>query len=230
MIDLHTHILPKMDDGSKSVEETAQLLKLLQQQGVTTVVATPHFYAQESPEAFLKRRQASAEQILPLTEGSSEILLGAEVAYFGGIGNCEELIPLQIGNTKLLLVEMPFSDWSDRMVEDVCEIPVQLGLIPVLAHINRYPGKQQFSKYKDKLLRSGVYFQCNAEAFLTFKTRRWALSLIKKGYIHFLGSDCHNLTTRPPKLAEARAMIEKKLGPAFLEELDRKAQLLLEDA
>lgn len=229
MIDLHSHILPEMDDGSKSVEETAGLLKLLRQQGVTTVAATPHFYAREAPDAFLKRRQTALEKMSVLSETYPKVLLGAEVAYFSGMGSCEALIPLQIGQTKLLLVEMPFSDWTERIVEDVCEIPLQLGLIPVLAHVNRYPGKQQFPKYKDKLLRSGVYFQCNAEAFLTFKTRRWALSLMKKGYIHFLGSDCHNLASRPPQLNEAKAVIEKKLGKGFLENLDREARYLLEN-
>ena len=124
---------------------------------------------------------------------------------------------------------MPFQDWSERVVEDVCQIPVQLGLIPVLAHVNRYPGKQQFPKYKDLLLRSGVYFQCNAEAFLSPKSRRWALSMLKKGYIHILGSDCHNLTQRPPMLAQARSVIEKKLGSAPLDSLDREAHLLLEN-
>lgn len=229
MIDIHSHILPGMDDGSKSTEETAQLLQLLQQQGVTTVAATPHFYAQEAPDVFLKRRQAAFEKMPVLSEDYPAVLLGAEVAYFSGMGNCEALIPLQIGQTKLLLVEMPFQDWSERVVEDVCQIPVQLGLIPVLAHVNRYPGKQQFPKYKDLLLRSGVYFQCNAEAFLSPKSRRWALSMLKKGYIHILGSDCHNLTQRPPMLALARSVIEKKLGSATLDSLDREAHLLLEN-
>ena len=105
MIDLHSHILPNMDDGSKSPEETAALLRLLAQQGVSTVVATPHFYAQETPEAFLERRNASREKMLPSEEHQPEILLGAEVAYFSGMGSCEALIPLQIGDTKLLLVE-----------------------------------------------------------------------------------------------------------------------------
>ena len=230
MIDLHSHILPGMDDGSKDPEETGALLKLLQQQGVTTVVATPHFYAQESPEAFLSRRQASLTQMTNLPEGCPEILFGAEVAYFPGIGSSEALIPLQINQSKLLLVEMPFSDWSDRIVEDICEIPVQLGLIPVLAHINRYPGKNQFQKYKNRLLQSGIYCQCNAEAFLSFKSRLWALNLMKTGYIQFLGSDCHNLTSRPPRLAEARVIIEKKLGNDFLDKLDNEALLLLKNA
>ena len=225
MIDLHSHILPGMDDGSKSPEETAALLAMLQQQGVTTLAATPHFYARETPESFLQRRQAAMEGL----ETSLNLLLGAEVAYFPGIGSSEALIPLQIGKTKLLLVEMPFQDWSERVVEDICSIPVQLGLIPVLAHINRYPGKNQFSKYKDILLESGVCFQCNAEAFLTFRARHWALNLMKKGYIHFLGSDCHNTANRPPKLDQALAIIEKKLGKQFLDTFQENAQNLLDN-
>ena len=216
MIDLHSHILPNMDDGSKSPAETAALLARLGQQGITTLAATPHFYAQEAPDVFLRRRKEATENMPVLPEGAPEILLGAEVAYFPSMGNCDALIPLQIG------------DWSDRVVEDVCEIPVQLGLIPVLAHVNRYPGRKQFPKYKDILMNSGVFFQCNAEAFLTPKTRRWALDLMKKGYIHFLGSDCHNTTTRFPRWDEAKAVIAKKLGPGFLENLDQNARELLE--
>ena len=226
MIDLHSHILPNMDDGSNSPEETAQLLQRLQQQGISAVAATPHFYAREAPDVFLKRREEAYAAMLP-RENTPEILLGAEVAYFSGMGSCEALIPLQIGNTKLLLVEMPFGPWTDHIVEDVCEIPIRLGMIPVLAHINRYPGKNQFPKYKDALLAGGAYFQCNTEAFFALRSRRWALDLLKKGYIHFLGSDCHNLTTRPPQWTEAQAVIEKKLGKGFLENLDLDARSLL---
>ena len=92
MIDLHSHILPGMDDGSQSPEETAALLGMLQKQGVTTLAATPHFYARETPESFLQRREEAAAH-LPCTE-SPAILLGAEVAYFAGMGSSEALIPL----------------------------------------------------------------------------------------------------------------------------------------
>ena len=68
MLDIHSHILPGMDDGSASPEETAELLDLMWQQGITTVVATPHFYPmQEAPDSFLSRRQAAVEQMLPAT-------------------------------------------------------------------------------------------------------------------------------------------------------------------
>lgn len=226
MIDLHTHVLPNIDDGSKSPEETATLLKLLQQQGISTVVATPHFYAIETPDAFLKRRDVSFKNMPAPAEDLPEVILGAEVAYFSGIGSCEEIIPLQLGNTRLLLIEMPFTPWTDHVIEDICDIPVQLGLIPVLAHINRYPGKHQFPKYKDVLLERGAYFQCNAEAFLGFQSYRKAMNLLKNGYIHFLGSDAHNITTRPPQWTEARAIIEKKMGNGYWENFDREARSL----
>lgn len=219
MIDIHSHILPQMDDGSKSIEETAALLELLQQQGVTTVVATPHFYAtQETPQEFLKRRQQALRLLSPV-KGQPRLLLGAEVKYFSGIGSCEDIIPLQIENTNLLLVEMPFCNWSQRIVQEICNIPSLLGLTPILAHVDRYMGRQQLPKYLDTLLRAGVLLQCNAEAFAHLRTRRRALKLLKKSCIHFLGSDCHNLSSRPPKLQLAREAIEKKLGAELLADL-----------
>lgn len=222
MIDLHSHILPQMDDGSKSPEESVKLFELLQGQGISLVAATPHFYpSQEAPEDFLVRREKSVAK-LPETV-ASRLLLGAEVAYFPGMGSCDALIPLQLGSTGLILVEMPFCSWTDRMISDVCAIPSQLGLTPVLAHINRYRGKSQFPKYCGQLMENDVLFQCNAEAFLPGLQGRWALQQVKRGHVHFLGSDAHNLTSRPPKLDQAIRLIEKKLGAEVLDALDNRA-------
>lgn len=227
MLDIHSHILPGMDDGSKSPEETAQLLALLQQQGVTTVAATSHFYAdRETPESFLSRRKQAFSQ-LPDIPGL-QILPGAEVTYFPGIGSCDAIIPLQIGDTGLLLVEMPFVHWTDRIVADVCTIPTRLGMIPVLAHIDRYRQKSQFPKYCGQLADSGILFQCNADAFGRGLQCRWALQQLKKGYLHFLGTDCHNTTTRPPKLQMAVQTIAKKLGQDVVSQLKCSARRLLD--
>lgn len=225
MIDLHSHILPKMDDGSQSTEETEKLLQMLKAQGVTELAATPHFYAdREHPEGFLRRREESLS-LMPKTD--IPILVGAEVAYFPGMQNCEDLISLQIGNTRLLLVEMPFRSWTDRMAADICAIPAQLGLTPVLAHVDRYRGSGQFPKYCQQLLENDVLFQCNADAFEKLLSRSWATKQLKHGLLHFLGSDSHNLTTRAPKLELAANSIRKKLGPEFFADFtDFSRQLL----
>lgn len=228
MIDLHSHILPQMDDGSASAEESAQLLVLLQQQGVTTVAATPHFYAnRENPEAFLRRREDAFAK-LPAPKDAPKVILGAEVAYFPGMGTCDALIPLQLGNSGLLLVEMPFGPWDDRVVNDILNIPLRLGLIPVLAHVDRYRTRTQFPKYYRLFLENNVLFQCNADVFETFLGQRWALRQIRGGIIHFLGSDCHNLTTRAPKLQQAAQIITNKLGAEFLDRLNTQAAQLLQ--
>lgn len=226
MIDLHTHILPAMDDGSASAEETEKLIAMLRQQGVTTVAATPHFYpSRETPQDFLRRRQASLAQLpdaLPIP-----LILGAEVTYFSGMSNCKELPLLQLGNTGLLLVEMPFTPWNSRMIEDVANISRTLGLIPVLAHVDRYRRGNQFPKYRQALLSNGALFQCNADVFETFSGRLWALGQLKEGYLHFLGSDCHNLVKRPPKLDLAKKFLEQKLGVEFLAQFHLQANSYL---
>lgn len=220
MIDLHSHILPKMDDGSESPEMSRSLLTILRQQGVETVVATPHFYAmQDTPEDFLRRRAEAAHRLEYDPADAPCILLGAEVAYFDGMSHTPILEALQLEQTGLLLVEMPFGAWTQRMIQEICQIPILTGLTPVLAHVNRYRRADQLPKYQKELLGQGILFQCNAEAFLSFWERRWALKMLRQGQIHFLGSDTHNLTTRAPKIEQAAQIITHKLGAETLDKL-----------
>ena len=217
MIDVHSHILPQIDDGSQSMEETLGMLEQLKQQGVTKVVATPHFYAhKDNLDAFLACRAQSVAK-LPQRADLPQVIVGAEVAYFSGIGQSLEMKKLQIGDTGLLLIEMPFTNWTACMVQDICAVSDQLGLQPVLAHVNRYRG--QMNRFADILLEQGVLFQCNAEALFSFFSRRWTLKQFTRGSIHFLGSDCHNLATRPPMLADAVKIIKEELGEDVLQSI-----------
>jgi protein-tyrosine phosphatase len=93
-----------------------------------------------------------------------------------------------------------------------------LDLQPVLAHVERYG--RQFAKFQKQLLEGGVLFQCNADAFLGGLASVHWLRMLKNGEIHFLGSDCHNTDTRPPKLDQAEGVIKKKLGKDAVESLD----------
>lgn len=220
MIDLHSHILPGIDDGSPDLETTQRLLRTLSTQGVQAVVATPHFYAnRDLPENFLQRRAAALNTVSSLGDGYPQIIPGAEVSYFSGISYSTAMEKLQLGASGLLLVEMPFCPWTAGIVQDICNIPQRIGLTPVLAHINRYRHRKQLPRYKDILLDNGVLFQCNAEAFLSKGTQRWALKLLAAGSIHFLGSDTHNLTTRAPNLQQAAQIITEKLGADTLNKL-----------
>ncbi len=220
MIDLHTHLLPQMDDGSKSVEESGAMLAALAAQGVDTVVATPHFYANdESVAAFVKRREAARARLQPVIPSSMELLSGAEVRYYPGISHLEDLPLLQIGNSRLLLLEMPVAPWGESTVRELGELSGLHGLQLVLAHIERYLPLQKAAVWQ-RLYECGILMQVNASFVTSLATRRKARQLLRRGQIHFLGTDCHNLTTRPPQLAAAAALIEKRLGADFFGQMN----------
>lgn len=228
MIDFHSHVLPCVDDGSKSLTQSLQMLDASVLQGVTHMVATPHFYASRmDPDAFLEKRQRAYELLLQQPVPMPELLLGAEVAYYNNISHSETIRKFRIGNTELLLVEMPFSSWTDRVVDDVCHLQDRLGVTPILAHVERYRGNDQFLRYRDKLAENGILCQCNAEAFEGFFATRWAMKQLREGTVQLLGSDCHNTDSRPQKLGFAAQTIAAKLGQDMLEQIEElSAQIL----
>ena len=228
LIDIHSHILPQMDDGARDAGESRQMLAMLWAQGVEVVAATPHFYAHKDTLGdFLHRRDEALARLEYDSAQAPRIILGAEVAYFDSMSSSRELRALQLGASGLVLVEMPFGTWTDRMVREVCQTPVRLGLTPVLAHVERYRRRDQFPKFREQLLEHGIYFQCNATAFLPFMEGRWTLGQLARGNVHFLGSDSHNLTTRPPKLDQAAGIITRKLGSHILEGMSDFAKDML---
>lgn len=206
MTDIHTHLLPRMDDGSKSLAESLSMLRALADQGIQRVAATSHFYPGEtSPEDFIRRRAAAAAELAEAwTPDLPQILLGAEVYYFEGIARAEAAEELRIQDTELLLLEMPMGAWTARMVEEIVDLNTRRGVRVLLAHVERYLRFQKAEVW-DTLLAQDVLFQSNASFFLDWKTRRKALRMLKAGRIHLLGSDCHNMTARPPRLGEALA-------------------------
>ena len=204
MTDFHSHILPGIDDGCKNVEESLQVLKEMAAQGIERVAATPHFYAShsgETPDEFLIRRN-NAERILREKiegeEGIPEIFCGAEVKYFRGMSGVEDLTKLTLQGTDLLLVEMPFSKWTDKEIKEVLSLNENLGVTPMLAHIERFFSYQKNLDWIYEFKDAGILMQMNAEYILgTFSSRK-AIKLIKNRAIDFLGSDTHNPTDRKP--------------------------------
>ena len=228
MIDFHSHILPGIDDGSKNAEMSLQMISSLGSQGVDTIAATSHFYATErTPQRFLQRRAEAYDRLKAvLPQDAPRILLGAEVLYFPGISHMDELPQLCLEGTDLLLLEMPFTAWNERMIREVDELSRSGVCRIMMAHIERYYFKQPVSVW-DSFLDQGILMQSNAEFFLSFRTRRKALKMLKEGRIHLLGTDCHNMSSRAPRMAEARELIRKRLGDETLEEIDALGEALL---
>ena len=229
MIDFHSHILPEIDDGSSSINESLELLSLTKQQGISHMVATPHFYASDTnPERFLFARNRSYEKLSEAVINRSlpKIIPGAEVSYFEGISDCDELKSLKISGTNLIMVEMPMCRWSGRMLSELSAIHEKSGLIPLIAHIDRYIKLLHDKKIINKLSGLPVLIQANASFFIDKRTSRLALSLLSKNKIHLLGSDCHNTVTRRPNLGEAYKIIEGKLGTDALLRINENERLV----
>ena len=230
MIDFHSHILPQIDDGSSGVKESLEMLEELSLQGVDTVVSTSHFYAtQRSPQEFLARRERAFEQLKArLPENAPRILLGAEVLYFPGMSRMDELSTLCIEGTNILLLEMPFRPWSEHMIREVHDLARSGRYTLMMAHIERYYDDQPVSVWDD-LLGEGVLMQSNADFFLPFFAGRKALRLLREDRIHLLGTDCHNMTSRPPQMDEALRVIRRRLGEEELAQIDELGRDLLQD-
>lgn len=233
MIDFHCHILPEMDDGSRNMEMSLEMLRLESEQGISTVVATPHFYAeQDSVGNFLKRRNHSLDRLMRAAAGKGQPLIaiqtGAEVYYFRNIGEASLIQNLHIGDSHTLLLELPFCQWEPFIYEDVVKLIRQQELKVVLAHVERYYKLQKDRGIWNAILELPVYCQMNAGAFLDWKRRRKSFAIMKAQKHVLLGSDAHNLTSRSPNLGAACAVIEKKVGAEYLEAAKALAYRLLE--
>ena len=234
MTDLHTHILPGMDDGAKSVEMSLEMLRMERDQGVDTVVLTPHFYRdRERPEWFLARRRKAAETLLEalmaLPEEERRTLprleLGAEVAWVPNLPDIAELPRLCMGRSQNLLLELPFTPWNDQMFRQIYELMSRTGITPVIAHVERYL-KCQKSEHLAELMSLGVPVQVSAEPLLHPLRQGKVLKLLREKKAQFIASDCHNITSRPPNLGPGAAVLRQKLGEESLGAITRRTDEL----
>lgn len=205
MIDFHTHILPNMDDGSSSVQMSLDMLFSLKEQGVTEVALTSHFYPdRESVDSFLERRDASYKRLLdglPVELKTIKFHLGAEVFYCDGIEKSDDLKKLVISDLNMILIEMPFEKWNERTLRSIYEINNVLGIDVVLAHIERYLQFGNVDKIKE-LHHNGIKLQINGSIIKKFGLRHKIFNMYKSGMIDFIGSDCHNMNSRPPEIKQ----------------------------
>lgn len=236
-IDFHSHILPEMDDGCQSCDEAIEILCATYSQGIGKIVATPHFYpTEEDPQTFFKRRDIALEKLISAIEESRidksrlpSVCVGAEVAYFNGIANCADVNKLCICGTNLLLLELPFSEWGESIIDEIHYLQRRQEVVPVIAHIERYVTLQK-KQVIEALMSSDLLIQSNASGFLNLSSRGFALRELKCGCIDILGSDAHNLTGRAQALGQAMSFIEKKLGKKVIDEIIRFGNYILNDA
>ena len=208
-IDIHTHILPGIDDGAVHTKEAISLLKSEVEQGVETVVLTPHFLPDENEiDDFLQHRQ---KRIGMLREAASQLpirlLAGAEVLYSNRIP--EYASKLCIEGTPYLLIEFQSFAYPQIAIEVFRQLRHQ-GIVPIIAHGERYSFSGAMA-LMEKLVNAGALLQVNVDSILNFKLRKRIYDLADRDMIHLLASDTHSPKNRPPLWHKALPKWKKKV-------------------
>jgi len=217
LIDIHLHILPGVDDGPKTMEQTLQLARALVQEGIHTAIATPHYNDEfpQRPAAEIRERVGEVQQELERHAIPLRLFAGHEVLISPAL-----LEDVQTGRVatlnggRYLLLEL----WNSMWLPDTERIIFALrtiGIIPVLAHVERYRAIQQDHSRLKALLQQGVIAQITASSLIGLQgrtIRRCAEALLKEGLIQCIASDAHGLHTRPPRVAEGLQCAARMLG------------------
>lgn len=230
LFDIHSHILPSVDDGSQSMSESLQLLSLMRSQGITDVIATPHFYPLEDTFDDYKCRIAKAyKALLKETEGKDlpNIYLGSEVLYYRYIGSSESVYGLCLNNSRYLLLELTDECICKEFFEDMENLYNKLGITPIIAHLERYCYAPNYKKLLKYIKNSALLAQINASSLFS-QSRKVTEKLIKGGYVNFIATDAHSVTRRPPLMKQALAEITERLGTEYTSGFIRNSQILLE--
>ena len=229
-IDFHCHILPNFDDGSESVDMSLAMLAEEKAQGVDKVVLTSHFYRHHEDQAhFLRRRQQAYDELRQAVEKSGmdvpELVLGAEVAMTRQL-KIEDLRPLCIEGTRTLLLELPYAKvgpWLSDVKAVIEKNTVQI----VFAHIERF--RDVWSKKEfEEIMELPVLKQINTSSVISdgFFRKHQLMKLIEEGRVHILGTDAHNMKSRPVNMQQAAEILTKKGCGRQLAKMMKTAEML----
>lgn len=231
-LDIHSHILPAADDGATDTDMSITLLEMMKAQGITHVVATPHFdpncsgvedFFEFTQKAFSNLRYEAATRNLP------QVYSGCELKYFKDIAKSNSVGQFTIAKTNYLLLELPYGEPITKSVlADISNITDRTGIIPILAHIERY---HKCSGYKKllKLIENGYALgQINAAAVISKEESRCCKKLINGGYASFMASDTHSPHRRPPLIKEALDYIIENIGKSAANRFIINSNKLLE--
>lgn len=232
MTDFHSHILPGIDDGAQNLDTAVKMLDMEADSGVHTIVATPHFYlSQQNLQDFAENRLAAYEKLLPYArERDIRIICGAEVYYTPSLIDVD-LSQLCIGSTRYMMIELPYTKLTESFIRSFHSFlgNISSEITPILAHAERYLSfTDENSLYE--VMNADMLVQLNCGSFKPFSSQlKFMLGLLKHDMAHLLGTDCHNTTTRPPNMNNARKIIEKKLSSRCFANLMNNAEMVLSD-
>ena len=223
--------MPSVDDGAKSLDESLEILNQMKADGITDVIATPHFYADsDNLEDFKARTQAAFNSLTSVTKGKElpRIMLGSEVLYYRGIGSTETVREFCLNGSSYLLLELTDRCITDSLFSDIYKLRNNLGITPIIAHLERYYKSPNYKKLLAFTKKENILAQVNASSFFIKSLSKTAEKLTENGYINFIGTDAHSPDNRPPVMRQALTYISEHLGSKYASGFIRNSRLLLE--
>lgn len=217
--DIHCHVLPKLDEGPSSPEESVKMLQLAYEDGIAGIVATPHIMS----GVYNNTKEIIDDAVVELRKCANhiQIFIGAEVRIDRDLAArvASNELPL-INNKKFMLLELPAYVIPPLLqLENIVKDLAKQEITPVFAHPERnIPILKDFSIMK-RLIGCGAFFQVTAMSLSDPALRSPAIKMIKKGYVHAVASDAHDALKRPPILSVAYEIISKKIANEIAEKL-----------
>ena len=220
-MDIHCHLLPCVDDGPGSLEDTKTLLSMAYRQGVRRMIATPHY----RPEMF----EPSMNRVINSYSRTKELAaeMGIELRLGCEFYRNEELISLlqerqrpAMAGSRYVLVEFSTRDLFQVIHNMVYDLTVN-GYIPIIAHIERYACCSDIEKVR-RLRELGACIQVNAATVLGgagLRMKKYCFQLMKADLIDFIASDSHDARVRKPNLGECAKLVGRKLGREYAERI-----------
>lgn len=224
MIDIHSHLIPSVDDGARTVDETFELIKEAQNAGFSDIILTPHY--------MLDAYEPNAKELILWKEKLQEILNKEEIAVNLHIGMevyiAEDIINLikqnkilTLAESKYLLMELPLNT-NVKYLDDVIFKLLENNITPIIAHPERYKCVQEQPNIVEKLIEKECLIQSNYGSILGIygkKAQKTVKYLLKKNLIDFLGTDTHRKNTIYLEIEKASKKIKKLIGEEKLKEL-----------
>lgn len=236
MIDIHTHILPEMDDGAKNYEESLKLCALGRKNHIKKTVVTPHFNALGDIDNFLAQRDEKIRVLkrnIQLNNIEQEIYPGAEVFINDDVFYSQNLRRLTINNSRYLLVEFDFFGNTLRNILEYLDEIYSMELVPIIAHPERYEYFQRNYDAINELASRGVLFQLNAGSLASRDGREefeLAYEMAYKGVAAFIATDAHSFQRRPNDIADMLKVFPQDIDGRLMHRmLVQNAELVLGD-
>ena len=235
LIDIHCHIIPGIDDGSKYMEQTKNMLRIAYEDGIRKIIATPHYHIGRAMAEY-GDIQAGADKLnqwLRKHHMDMEVYTGCEIYYFSEAMEMLEAGKLHtMAEGRCILMEFdPAVDF--RKIQTAVNDANMNGYVPIVAHIERYMCMIENFDRAIELIRMGALLQINAQSVMGEcgkDAQKYTKKILKKKLISFVASDAHSDGRRKPALSECYKYVAKKCGEEYAMQVFRdNALAVIED-